>query len=1040
MKDGWVAGLMRYYRITFLFVLLALVLGFYGFQKMAKAEYPEMVMRQGLVIAIYPGATAEDVEEQVARPLERYLFTFDEVKRHKTTTTSSNGMCVAQVELQDDINNKDEVWSKIKHGLNAFKTQSLPSGVLALVVNDDFGSASALLIAIESENRSYRDLKEYSDDLADALRRIPSVSNVVLYGDSKEQLTIYIDEQRLSAYGIGRASLIQALHTAGFTTLTGSVSGLKKDVPIHVEPSLNNEEEIENKIIYTDASNHVVRVKDVARVVREYDNTKSYIEYNGHPCVLLSLEMIDGNNIVEYGREVQKVLDDFSRDKLPKDVTVSRIADQCKVVENSVSDFMVNLVESMIIIVVVMLILFPWRTAVVAGVMVPLSTFISIGIMYLAGIPLNTCTLAGLIVVLGMVVDNAIVVLDGYLEYINKGMSRWHAAAFSAQKYFMPMLLSTLCISVIFFPFLFTLTGNFLDFIRWLPWTIFINLMVSLVLAVVVIPILEVWLIKRKDPNSPQAKKKSITDYVQQGYDYVLRFTFRYPWAIIVGAAALVVLSVVLIVPNLKVRMMPMADRDQFAVEISLPDGSGLSETRAIADSVCQALNKDKDVVSITSFIGCSSPRFHTAYAPKIAGRNYAQLIVNTTSSEATVRLLDKYEPLYSERFPKAFVKFKQLDFQSYPTFEARFYGDDVDSLRMVADSMVVRMRAMPELMNVHTDWDDPRPIIDVTLDPVRASQMGINRTEAELMLYVATGSTQIGSIWEGDYEVPLVLKDINNDDLDCDDINDLYITSRNHINPAIEWGSKPLGATTGVTLRQIGDARPAWVAANILHRGGERCITVTGELKRNYLSQPIHKRIQEIVKSQIRLPHGVRFEAGGEPENDQETMSKIEAGFIIAIVIVFTFILFNFRGYKITVVCMVSLLLMLPAALFGLLLMNRAVGLTAIFGFITLMGMIMKNEILIFEHADDKRHHGFSIRDAAYDAGRRRMVPIFLTTATTAVGVIPMIIAATSFWMPVGVTIFAGGIGALIMVVTVLPVTYWKLYEPFGPKKKIKK
>lgn len=1039
MKNDWVAILMRYYRITFLFVLLALVLGFYGFKKMAKAEYPEMVMRTGLVVAVYPGASAEDVEEQVARPLERYLFTFDEVKRHKTTTTSSNGMCVMQVELQDDINNKDEVWSKIKHGLNAFKAQSLPAGVLALVVNDDFGSASALLIAIESENRSYRNLKDYSDDLADALRRIPSVSNVKLYGESKEQLTIYIDEQRLSAYGIGRASLIQALHTAGFTTLTGSVSGLNKDVPIHVEPALNNEEEIENKIIYTDGGNHVVRVKDVARVVREYDNTKSYIEYNGHPCVLLSLEMIDGNNIVEYGHEVQKVLDDFSHNRLPKDVTVSRIADQCKVVEYSVSDFMVNLVESMIIIVVVMLILFPWRTAVVAGVMVPLSTFISIGIMYLAGIPLNTCTLAGLIVVLGMVVDNAIVVLDGYLEYINKGMSRWHAAAYSAQKYFMPMLLSTVCISVIFFPFLLTLTGNFLDFIRWLPWTIFINLMVSLVLAVVVIPILEVWLIKREDPSSPKAKKKTITDYVQQCYGHILNFTFRFPWITIGTAIALVVLSVLFIVPQLKVRMMPMADRNQFAVEISLPDGSGLSQTRAIADSVCQALHKDKDVVSITSFIGCSSPRFHTAYAPKIAGRNYAQLIVNTTSSEATVRLLDKYEPLYSERYPNAFVKFKQLDFQSYPSFEARFYGDDIDSLRQVADTMMARMRQMPELMNVHTDWDEPRPIIDVTLDPIRASQMGINRTEAELMLYLSTGSTQIGSIWEGDYEVPLVLKDINNDDLDCNSINDLYITSRIPRANVTQDGVY-VSEATGVNLRQIGEAKPAWMATNIVHRGGERCITVTADLKRNYLAQYIHPRIQQIAEHEIHLPHGVRFEAGGEPENNTETMGHITAGFIIAIVIVFIFLLFNFRGYKITIISMVSLLLMLPAALLGLWIMNRAVGLTAIFGFITLMGMIMKNEILIFEHADDKRHHGFSIRDAAYDAGRRRMVPIFLTTATTAVGVVPMIIAATSFWMPVGVTIFAGGIGALIMVVMVLPVTYWKLYEPFGPKNKKKK
>lgn len=202
-KNNIVSWLMRSYRITFMMVMVIFVIGIIGFDKMGKAEFPDFVIRQGVVVAIYPGATAKEVEVQVAKPLERYLFTFDEVKRKKTTTTSSNGMCVVMVELEDNVTNKDEVWSKLKHGLNSFKAQSLPAGVLALAVNDDFGSASALLIAIESKNRSYRDLKKYSDILSDALRRIPSVSNVVLYGDTKEQITITVDQQRLAAYGIG---------------------------------------------------------------------------------------------------------------------------------------------------------------------------------------------------------------------------------------------------------------------------------------------------------------------------------------------------------------------------------------------------------------------------------------------------------------------------------------------------------------------------------------------------------------------------------------------------------------------------------------------------------------------------------------------------------------------------------------------------------------------------------------------------------------------------------------------------------------------
>jgi len=992
---------------------------------MAKAEFPDFVIRQGVVVAVYPGATAEEIEEQVARPLERYLFTFDEVKREKTTTTSSNGMCVCMVELQDDVTDKDNVWSKIKHGLNTFKSQQLPSGVLALQVNDDFGSASALLIALESENHSYRELKGYSDDLSDALRRIPSVSNVNIYGATTEQITVYIDQQRLSAYGIGQMTLMNALNSAGFTTMSGAVSGNQKDVPIHVKNNLTSEADIENLIIYSDAQNHVVRVKDVAEVKREYDTSSSYIEYNGHPCLLLSLEMIEGNNIVDYGKEVQKVLDEFQANELPKDVTVSRIADQAKIVGDSVSDFMLNLFESMAIIIIVMLVLFPWRTALVAGITVPLSTFISIFVMYLIGIPLNTVTLAGLILVLGMIVDNAIVVLDGYLEYINKGMSRWHAAAESAQHYFMPMALATLCIAVIFFPFLFTMKGQMYDFIHWLPWTIFINLAVSLVLAVVLIPLLEFMFIKYKKRTPEEHKKKhrkNMTDYVQEYYEKVLDWTFRHPWMTIGGAVASVVLSCLIIVPHMKVRMMPVADRNQFAVEVTLPVGAGLNETRVITDSVTNALRQEEDVVSVTTFMGCSSPRFHTAYAPKIAGRNYAQLIVNTTSNDATVRLLDKYEPLFSEHFPGAFVKMKQLDFQNFSPFEYRFYGENEDSLRVVAEQLMAEMHKNPKLMNIHTDWEEARPLIEVALDPVRSQQLGLTRATTQLQLALGTGSMNVGEVWENDYRVPIVLKDKNNESLDCDGINNLPITS-----PMLSAGTMTSG-NTAVPLRQIADAHPVWGATNVIHRGGERCITVTCDLKRNILSAPLHKELQNIVKEKIRLPEGVRFEVGGEPEHDAETSETLATGLSIAVAIIFFFVLFNFRKYKMAITCLVAIALIIPGTLLGLIAMNRAIGVTCIFGVIALMGMLMRNEILIFEHANDMVKKGMSVRDAAYDAGRRRMVPIFLTTATTAVGVVPMIIAATNFWMPVGASIFAGGIVSLILVVTVLPVVYWKL------------
>ncbi|MBR5118594.1 MAG: efflux RND transporter permease subunit [Muribaculaceae bacterium] len=1030
-KMNWLKWPLEHYPISLLIIGILFVMGIYGMYVMPKDEFPHVTVRQGVVAAIYPGATTEEVEQQVTRPLERYLFTYGEVNRAKTTTTSQNGMCFAIVRLNDNVNNKDEVWSKIKHGLNAFKTQ-LPSGVLGVVVNDDFGNTSALLIAIESNQRTYRELKQYSDEISDRLRRIPSVANVNVYGEKKEQISLYIDRQRLQAYGVDEKTVFSHLQSEGLTTLSGSISNANQVIPIHVESTDNSEEEIANQIIYSDPlTGKVVRVRDIARVTREYDSDASRIEQDGHPCILLSMEMTPGNDVLQYGRDVEKVLDEYRANDLPEDVTVTRIADKPKVVRISVTDFLRDLLIAMVIIILVMMILFPIRSAIVAAITIPLSTFVSVAIMYLMGIELNIVTLAALIVVLGMIVDNSIVVIDGYLEYLGKGYEPKRAAIDSAKQYFLPMLLATLCISIIFYPFLFTMKGTFYDALKDFPITITINLMVSLLIAVTIIPLLEVRIIR---PDKVKTGGNVITNGVQRLYNRVLNLTFRHPWITILGGIGLILLSTI-IIPTLRIRLFPYADRDQFAVEIFLPDGKGIAETNKIADSVYNALKSDAKVVGITSFIGCSSPRFMDAYAPQIAGQNYAQFIVNTKSNKATIDLLAKYQPMLSDAFPGAYVKFKRLDYLEVNELEYRFYGDNIDSLHVVSERLMEQMREMPEIEWVHTDYFQPTPIINVQLDPTTSAQLGITRSTAQLTLGAMTSDLKVGQVWEGNYDVPIVVKD--DAILSFSSIKDIGLAT-----PTSILAGTVEGKNTTIPLRQIATVEPLWSESRIMHRGGERCITVAAQFKQGIYTGPVEKRIAKIMQNEIELPQGVRCEVGGEIEYGNEALPQIFGGIAIAIVIVFFFLLFNFKKFGITLVCINALSLMVPGTLIGLGMMDRDLGLTSIFGLITLMGMIMRNEILIFEHANDlikkyieehgdwkvdKKAYNKAVKQAAYDAGKRRMVPIFLTTATTAVGVVPMIIAQSSFWMPVGVTIFAGGIGALILVVTMLPVIYWK-------------
>lgn len=1018
-KIGIIESCMRYHRIMLLVVGLLVLLGIYGLAVMPKQEFPPFTIRQGLIVGVYPGATSEEVEEQFAKPLERFMFTYKEVKKAKTYTMSQDGIVYMMVELNDDVHNKDEVWSKIKHGVADFKMQ-LPSGVLALVVNDDFGDTSALLISLQSEDKTYRELQNYLDDLEGRLRRIESVSNLRRYGLQNEQITVYFDPDKLAVYGLDQRLLMARLFAQGFTTTGGSVENSGQELPIHFTPSYDSEYEIAEQIVYSDPHGNVIRLKDIARIVREYDDPDSYVTNNGRKAVILSMEMREGNNIVEYGREVDEVLAEFQK-TLPEDVQIERIADQPKVVDESVTSFVRDLLVSIVVVIAVMMVLFPFRSAIVAATSIPISIFISIGIMFITGIPLNTVTLAALIVVLGMIVDNSIIVVDAYLENLDRGMSRWYAAVSSAKNYFGSIFLATLCICIIFFPLLVTMSGQFLDFLKDFPWTITISLMTSLVLAMIFIPFLEYVLIKkglhqRKPEQEGKKRHGNMLDTVQRWYGHALDWTFRWPKLTIFGGIMTVVVAG-FIMMGLKVRMMPFADRDQLAVEIYLPQGTALERTEAVADSVYQALRADERVKSVTQFIGTASPRFQATYAPNLPSKHYAQFIVNTQSVEATRGLLDDYANAWADRFPGAYVKFKQLDYQNLTTpIEVRFRGDDIDALRRAADTLMAGMRRMGELVWVHTNYEEPLAGIRVQLDPVESARLGINRMTAQTELAACYSGFPAGTLWEGDYPLSVVLKAQGTEGDDpLDRIGDQYIAT------AIPGVSVP--------LRQVATVDPAWHEGQIVRRNGVRTLSVMADVRRGYNEGEAFKQVQRLVEAQT-LPDGVEFEYGGSIESDAEINGPIIKGVSAAAFIIFLFLLINFKKVSLSIVALISISLCLLGAALGLWMTGTEFGLTCVLGLISLMGIIVRNAIIMFQHAEDLRiKKRVPAREAAYDAGKRRMLPIFLTSATTAVGVVPMIISQSSLWTPMGIVICVGTVVSMILVVTVLPVTYWKIF-----------
>lgn len=1013
-----VKGAIEHKNIVILFLVLLLGTGIYGLIDMDKDEFPTFELKQGLIAAVYPGADVHQVEEEVAKPLESLLFSMSEISRESTKVVSKDGICYIYTDLTTPSTRKTEVWSKIKMKLSDFK-MTLPPGVLAIVVMDDFSELTSILIALESEDKGYSEMKEYAKTLSDRLRSIPELSGAKIIGDQSEEIAVHADLDKLSGYGISASSLMLDYGTSSLQMLGGKFSTDYAESPVHIHKTISDERELSEKIIWSGTDGRILRLKDVATIERRYKEPSALVDFNGNTAVILSIEMRPDNNIVAFGRDVDKVLSKFEKE-MPDSVTITRITDQPKVVGDSVWSFLRDLFISMLVVILVMLLLFPMKSALIASSGVPVCTAIALALMYLSGITLNTVSLAALIVVLGMIVDDSIITMDGYMDKLGKGMGRLDAACASAQELFSPMFMATFAISAMFFPMLRIIDGYLGDFVQTFPWVIAFALMSSLAYAILVVPSMEVKFIssnKSSRKNVISRFQDLLFDGLQNAYEWMQSKCFRHPKFTLLCGVAAVGLGLLLF-SKMNIQLMPMANRPLFAVEVYLDPSADIEQTTQVADSLSSLLRQDKRVTDVTAFIGTGTPRFHATYSPILPGANVAQLIVNTTGNKDTQALLSEFESRYEHWFPQATVHFKQMDYQGTSTpVEIRIFGEDRQAMLEVSDTLRNYMAGLDMLKWVHSDADYEVPSIELEMDSDEAMRLGVNRTILNLSLTSALNGVQISSLREGDEVIPVTLyadglgKKASYDDL----LNIPVPTSIPGLN---------------VPVRQVAEMSSGWNPECLTRINGEDAIIIGADMKHGR-SQPTAMRAIKAFLKDYDMPQGVRLEFGGLDSINSSTGPGVIISFFAAVLILFFFLLFHFKKISLAILTIVLSSLCLFGAFFGLWIFGLDFSMTAVLGLISLVGIIVRNGILMFEYAEELRFSkGYSVRDAAEEAGKRRMRPIFLTSCTTALGVLPMIISGDLLWMPMGVVICFGTILSVFLITLVMPISYWQIFR----------
>ena len=1013
-----IAGAMKHHGLVMALFIALMAFGIWSLPRMNKDEFPQFTMRQGLVVALYPGATAEEVEQQVTVPLEDYINSFEAVDKKLTFSHSEDGIVYVYVMLRMDLSDNETAWAKIRAGLPLLQKTQLPAGVLQTLVIDDFGNTSSLLIAVESDQRSPRELEQYAKQVCSQLRTIPEMGKLRIMGQQTEEIAITIDPEQLSRYGINPSTLQAQLALQGLRTVGGENDA---QGALQVVIPYQSEYEIQEQIVWSDpVTGATVRLKDIATVERRYQTPKQYVEFNGASCLILNMEMVPGNNIVAFGKEVDKQLA-AAAVLLPPDIRFHRITDQPKVVNDSVLSFLRDIVISILVVIAVMLMLFPLRTALVAATGLPVCTAICIGLMYLTGIELNTVTLAALIFVLGMIVDDSVIVIDGYTNYLERRHSRWYSANVSTSLLFVPMSLATMAICGMFFPMTRIITGPLGEFVQLFPWAVLFALVASIFYATWVTPYLSFRFIRERQPeelNLVERVQNKFFAWLQHAYKRALTFCFNHPvvvWLLLSGAT---LIGIVLLFGPLNLQLLPKAEREFFAVEIHLRDGATPEESALVADSLAKILQADERVECVTAFIGQSSPRFHATYTPQTPAPNYAQLIVNTHSGHATAQVLKDYTGKYENYFPNAYARFKQLDYQAVKNpLEVRVKGEDWDTMAPYADSILQFMVQQPELQWVHCDYDNTAASTRIVLKADEATRLGITETTLSLYLRQATQGATITTLYEGSYGVPVVLYTEGAKALDAESLGTLQIPTA---IPGV-W----------VPLRQVADIEPQWHHTSLERRNAVRTITVGADLRGATSQVSAEKKVKKWINTHITdLPEGVSISYGGLTEINNLIVPQILWSIVAALAVMLVLLLYHFGKIGLALLTLSSAILCLFGSMTGLWIFGLDISITAVLGVVSLIGIIVRNAIMMYEYAEAARKYKhLTYREAAYQAGLRRMRPVFLTSATTALGVLPMIIAATSLWMPMGVVICFGTIFTLPLTVTILPVVYWKVY-----------
>jgi multidrug efflux pump subunit AcrB len=981
------------------FMVMCLIGGLVSYSKLSKLEDPSFTVKTALVMVLYPGASALEVEEQVTDVIESHLQQMEALNRVRSL--SQPGMSMVFVDLKESTNSSDlpQEWDLLRRKVNDLNVQLPPSAQIKLV-QDEFSEVYGMLFSIHSDEADSYELRAYSKELQRRLQAIDGIKKVELHG--VQSRTIYIDfpPERLAQYGLTAVQVWDQLRTQSSTFYAGSFMADQEHIRINQSSEFKSLNDVKNVIIksgFSELSSSTLRLGDIAEVTMDYqDPALTMNRYNGQKSIAIAVSPISGFNVVLLGDKINQTIEDY-QNELPIGVEISTVTFQPDEVELAINNFLVNLVESALIVAAVLWVFMGFRSASIVTFSLVFTILLTFIFMWMNNISLQRVSLGTFIIALGMLVDNAIVITDMFKSKLNKGIDRTEAAVTSVKETSIPLLGATVIAIMGSSPVIFSKT-DIAEFALSLFQVMAASLFLSWLVAVVITPLL-CWLLLSKENKQKQNK--------QTRYKFLVNLAVSNPKKVLLGIVP-IFLAAVIIGPNVKLNFMPLSDRPLVFFDYWLPNGSQLSKTSEDMKEVEKWLLQQEEVESIASFIGESAPRFSMTVEPEPLDAAYGQIVINVKSYEAINTLVAKGDRWASQAFPNAEPRFKSLKMATSDKYslEARFSGKDPQVLHDLAEQAKVIFRANENTKYVRDDWRQLSKVVTPIINQERAREVGVTRSDIAFALSRAATGVPLSQMYIGDEGIPIMIRD----------------TSRglSHLN---SLPVRSMFSLQAVPLGQVVDGYDmAFEETKIWRRNRERTITAQAGIAVGQTASDIRKQVAEQIEN-IELPPGYSFEWGGEFYDEDKTVTDIfnqlpKAGLVMLVILVAMF-----NSFKQPLIIIAMIPLAATGSALALILFDKPYGFTALIGAISLSGMIIKNGIVLMDQIELERKQGKGLDEAIIHSTLNRTMAIFMGALTTILGMIPLL--SDTLFAPMAATIIGGLLLATGLSLIVMPAAY---------------